>query len=253
MSTATVQLGAIGRLGRFSASHARAVAIAWIVIAVGLGFLAPRVETALSGAGWEATGSDSVAARTLIQQHFAGNASTGLMVVLHSSSLRSSDASFAAVTSKTAALVKGDPAVTGVTLPAAGVSISRDGHTVIVTGRAARSPKQMVLAAHRLKGPLARSRHLERLRQSDGRVGHVVGLQRGQPLGHDEERALLVAGDAGDPAIRVRLAGGREPPADAHDRRPGRLGRRALPRHAVCRHLDLVDELRAHVRARSRH
>ena len=114
------QLGAIGRLGRFSASHARAVAIAWIVVAVGLGFLAPRVETALSGAGWEATGSDSVAARTLIQQHFAGNASTGLMVVLHSPSLRSSDASFAAVTAKTAALVKGDPAVTGVTLPAAG-------------------------------------------------------------------------------------------------------------------------------------
>jgi RND superfamily putative drug exporter len=154
MSAATIQLGAIGRLGRFSASHARGVAIAWIVVAVSLGFLAPRVETALSGAGWEATGSDSVAARTLIQQHFAGNASTGLMVVLHSPSLRATDASFAAVTATTAALVKADPAVTGVTLPAAGVSISRDGHTAILTGGAARSPKQMVLAADRLKGPL---------------------------------------------------------------------------------------------------
>ena len=154
MNTATVRLGAIGRLGRFSASHARGVAIAWIVVAVGLGFLAPRVETALSGAGWEATGSDSVVARTLIQQHFAGNASTGLMVVLHSPSLRSTDASFAAVTAKTAALVKADPAVTGVLLPASGVSISRDGHTAILTGGAARSPKQMVLAADRLKGPL---------------------------------------------------------------------------------------------------
>ena len=92
MSAATVQLGPIGRLGRYAATHARAVAIAWVVVAVGLGFLAPRVETALSGAGWEATGSDSVAARSLIQQHFAGNASTGLMIVLHSPSLRSSDA-----------------------------------------------------------------------------------------------------------------------------------------------------------------
>ena len=33
------------------------VAIAWVVVAVGLGFFAPRVEHALSGAGWEATGS----------------------------------------------------------------------------------------------------------------------------------------------------------------------------------------------------
>ena len=76
------------------------------------------------------------------------------MVVLHSPSLRSTDASFAAVTAKTAALVKADPAVTGVLLPASGVSISRDGHTAILTGGAARSPKQMVLAADRLKGPL---------------------------------------------------------------------------------------------------
>ena len=82
-----MQLGPVGRLGRYAATHVRVVAIAWVVVAVGLGFLAPRVETALSGAGWEATGSQSVAARSLIQQHFAGNASTGLMVVLHSPSL----------------------------------------------------------------------------------------------------------------------------------------------------------------------
>ena len=54
-------------------------------------------------------------------------------------------------------------------------------------------------------------------------------------------------------AARVRLARRRQPAADADDRRPDRLGRRALPRHAVRRHLDLVDELRAHVRARARH
>ncbi len=154
MSAESIQLGPIGRLGRYSASHARAVAIAWIVVAVGLGFLAPRVETALSGAGWEATGSDSVAARSLIQKQFAGNASTGLMIVLHSSSLRSGDPAFAAVAAKAAALVKADPAVASVTPPSPGVSISRDGHTAIVTAGAARSPKQMVLAADRLKGPL---------------------------------------------------------------------------------------------------
>ena len=100
MSAAAVQLGAIGRLGRYSAQHARRVALVWVVVAVGLGFLAPRVETALSGAGWEASGSDSVAARSLIQKEFAGNASTGLMIVVHSPTLQAvcRAATFAVIT-----------------------------------------------------------------------------------------------------------------------------------------------------------
>jgi RND superfamily putative drug exporter len=49
-------LGPIGRLGRFAATHRRAVFLTWALVAVGLGILAPRVETALSGAGWEANG-----------------------------------------------------------------------------------------------------------------------------------------------------------------------------------------------------
>ena len=61
-------VGPIGRLGRFTATHFRAVLIGWIVVAVGLGLFAPRVETALSGAGWETTGSQSVQARTVIDQ-----------------------------------------------------------------------------------------------------------------------------------------------------------------------------------------
>ena len=55
-------------------------------------------------------------------------------------------------------------------------------------------------------------------------------------------------------AARVRIAGRSQPAADADDRRPHRLGPRALPRHAAPGgHLDLVDELRADVRPRSRH
>ena len=49
-------VGPIGRLGRYTATHFRVVMIGWAVIALGLGFLAPRVEKALSGAGWEAGG-----------------------------------------------------------------------------------------------------------------------------------------------------------------------------------------------------
>jgi hypothetical protein len=45
------KIGPIGRLGRYTATHFRLVVIGWVVVAVGLGFLAPRVESALSGGG----------------------------------------------------------------------------------------------------------------------------------------------------------------------------------------------------------
>ena len=64
--------GALPRLGRFVAARARGVILAWIGLLVGLGALAPGVEHALSGAGWEASGSESVAARERIDAAFGG-------------------------------------------------------------------------------------------------------------------------------------------------------------------------------------
>ena len=63
-------VGPIGRVGRWTADHVRVVVVAWVVIAVGLGAFAPRAEHALSGAGWEAAASDSVAAREAIDETF---------------------------------------------------------------------------------------------------------------------------------------------------------------------------------------
>ncbi len=73
------RVGPIGRLGRYTATHFRVVLIAWLLVAVVLGFFAPRVETALSGAGWETTGSQSVQARQLIDRNFHGLSSYGLI------------------------------------------------------------------------------------------------------------------------------------------------------------------------------
>ncbi len=87
-------VGPIGRLGRWAADHVRAVAIAWAILAVALGLFAPKVETALSGAGWQANGSESVQARALIQRNFGGLSSSALMVVVHSQQLTASDAGF---------------------------------------------------------------------------------------------------------------------------------------------------------------
>ena len=42
-----VKVGPIGRLGHYTATHFRVVLTAWLLIALVLGFFAPRVETAL--------------------------------------------------------------------------------------------------------------------------------------------------------------------------------------------------------------
>ena len=88
------QFGPIGRLGRYTATHFRTVAIAWALVAVVLGFFAPKVEKALSGAGWEATGSQSVEARKTLDENFGGLSSSALMVVVHSDTQTVKDAAF---------------------------------------------------------------------------------------------------------------------------------------------------------------
>ncbi len=149
------QVGPIGRLGRYTATHFRAVIIGWALIAVGLGVLAPRVETALSGAGWETTGSQSVEARKLIDKNFAGLGAYGLMTVVHSPSETVADPGFKAAISRTEAILRADPAVRTVAPPQPGASISSDGHTAIVQAGAARDSNAMVRAADDLKEPLA--------------------------------------------------------------------------------------------------
>jgi len=150
-----VNVGPIGRLGRYTATHFRVVLVAWLVVAVGLGFFAPRVETALSGAGWETSGSQSVQARQLINKNFQGLSSYALMTVLYSPTRTFSDPAYQAVAAKVERTLRADGAVKSVIAPAAGVSISRDGHTAIVQAGAARSSNGMVKAAENIKGKLA--------------------------------------------------------------------------------------------------
>jgi putative drug exporter of the RND superfamily len=150
------RVGPIGRLGRWTATHFRVVLAAWLVVALGLGVLAPRVEKALAGAGWEATGSQSVQARHLIDRNFAGLSSYGLMTVVHSSALTASDPAFQGVVTGAERALRSDPAVRTVLPPQAGVSISRDGHTAVIQAGAARDANGMVRAADSLKGRLAR-------------------------------------------------------------------------------------------------
>ena len=154
-TTPTSRVGPIGRLGRYTVTHFRVVLAAWLLAAVVLGFFAPRVETALSGAGWETTGSQSVQARQLIDRNFHGLSSYGLMTVISSPSKTVSDPSFRAAIARVERTLRADGAVSTVLEPSTGVSISRDGHTAIVRAGAAHDSNAMVQAADRLKGKLA--------------------------------------------------------------------------------------------------
>jgi putative drug exporter of the RND superfamily len=149
------RVGPIGRLGRYTATHFRVVLVAWLLVAVVLGFFAPRVETALSGAGWETTGSQSVQARQLIDRNFHGLSSYGLMTVISSPTKTVSDPSFRAAIAGVERTLRADRAVSTVLAPTAGVSIARDGHTAILQAGAARDSNAMVQAADRLKVKLA--------------------------------------------------------------------------------------------------
>ncbi|HVC88919.1 MAG TPA: MMPL family transporter [Gaiellaceae bacterium] len=148
-------VGPVGRLGRFAADHLRFVALAWALVAVVLAVFAPSVETALSGAGWQANGSQSVQARTLIQQNFAGLSSSAPMIVLHSQTMTAGSPAFRAVTSSVEQVLHANRHIQSVVPPRAGATISADGHTAIVMAGAAGDPTAMVVAADQLKGPLA--------------------------------------------------------------------------------------------------
>ena len=147
-------VGPVGRLGGWAADHLRAVALTWAAVAIVLAAFAPQVETALSGAGWQANGSESVQARTLIQHNFAGLSSSAPLVVVHSATLTTSAPQFQAILARIETTLRSDSRVSIVVPPRSGSSISPDGHTALVVAGAKNDPTAMVAAADSLKGKL---------------------------------------------------------------------------------------------------
>lgn len=118
--------------GRYTATHFRIVLARWLIVAIGLGEFAPRVETALSGAAWQAPGSQSVRARNLINRGFDNLSSYALMTVVHSPTQTVTDLGLRAVLARVEDTLRHNGAVRTVRAPAPGISISRDGHTASV-------------------------------------------------------------------------------------------------------------------------
>jgi RND superfamily putative drug exporter len=148
--------GPLGRLGLWTATHFRHVLVAWILIAVGLGAFAPAAEHALAGAGWEASGSQSVQARHLIDRQFSGLSSAALQVVVHDNAQSVTSPQVAGVVAAAERLLGADGRVSTVVPPQPGISISRDGHSAVIQAGAAGDTNAMVRAADALKGPLSK-------------------------------------------------------------------------------------------------
>ncbi|HEX4699087.1 MAG TPA: MMPL family transporter [Actinomycetes bacterium] len=176
--------GPLGRLGRWTVDHSRAVVLAWALVAVALGAFAPRAEHALAGAGWEASGSESVAARAVVQREFAGMSSAALQVVVRVDHGSVSGPDGRRAVDRAVALLRADPRVAGVLPPQPGVSVSRDGRTALIrAGAASPDTNAMVRAADDLTGPL---------RDLSGR-GVTVALTGSSSLWRDFNAANLAA------------------------------------------------------------
>ncbi len=150
--------GTMVRLGAWTASHLKVVLLSWVVVVIGFGFFAPQVQSALAGAGWQDSTSQSVAARNIIQRDFAGLGSSALQVVIvdHRSPI-STDPTGQSVIRRVTRLLQADRRVSVVVPPQPGTSISPDGHTAIITAGAAADTNTMVKAAESLASPVSKT------------------------------------------------------------------------------------------------
>ncbi len=146
--------GPLGRLGVWVTDHARLTTVVWILLIVGLGAFAPKVESQLSGAGWQADGSESVAARQLAQDHFGGNASSAIQVVVHSTDGAVTSGAGKQVLAKATAMLRADSRIADIIQPQPGATLSKDGKNAVLLAGSGADTNEMVRAADDLKGPL---------------------------------------------------------------------------------------------------
>jgi putative drug exporter of the RND superfamily len=146
--------GPLGRLGIWVTDHTKLVTGLWLLLIIGLGAFAPQVEHNLSGAGWQADGSESVAARELAREHFGGNASSAIQVVVQSSDGPVTEGEGAKVLAEVTQMLQEEHRIADVVAPMPGATLSQDGSTAIVLAGAGADTNEMVGVATDLKQPL---------------------------------------------------------------------------------------------------
>jgi putative drug exporter of the RND superfamily len=147
----THRYGPLGRLGLWTAGHLRVVLVSWTVVALVLGAFAPKVEHALAGAGWEASGAESVEARHIADREFGGASSSALQVVVHAPEGAITDPAVQERINAAVEILEGDDRVSSVQPPTPGLTVSPDGRYGLIAAGAAADTNEMVRAADDLK------------------------------------------------------------------------------------------------------
>ena len=153
-SPPTRTTGVLGRWGAVMAGRSRLVFGIWLLVLIGLGAAAPSVFSSLAGAGWQANGSESVQVRELAQQHFGGNSSAAVQVVVHSDRDTVDSPAMQDVIAEVTAIFGGDSRFGEVVPPQPGMTISPDQHTGIVIAGANANTDDMVRAVDDVKAEL---------------------------------------------------------------------------------------------------
>lgn len=123
----------LGRLGLWATIHRRAVVIGWLLLVAVAAPLAITLTGVLSGAGWDASGSESEAVRQELRSSFPDFPAEAAIVVVHqndpiSTNRTGFDAVLADLDSATSATVIFDP----LAQPADAGFVSADGQTVLI-------------------------------------------------------------------------------------------------------------------------
>lgn len=146
--------GPLGRRGLWVTHHRKATALVWLLLVIGLGAFAPKVEANLSGAGWQADGSESVAVRELATEQFGGNASSAIQVVIHSADGPVTTGTGANVIDEATRILEAEPRIADVIAPQPGATLSQDGETAVLLAGAGADPNEMVRVADDIKSEL---------------------------------------------------------------------------------------------------
>lgn len=132
-TTTPQKRGALARIAHFTVTHRRSVMLVWLVIAFAAAPLALTLTKALSGAGWEAQGSDAQLVRDELRRDFPeAGAESAIVVFQQEEPFTTSPAALSSFVAALAQAPGADGAIDPLSMPAEAGLIARDGHTALI-------------------------------------------------------------------------------------------------------------------------
>jgi RND superfamily putative drug exporter len=132
-TTTPQKRGALARIAHFTVIHRRSVMLVWLVIAFAAAPLALTLTKALSGAGWEAQGSDAQLVRDELRRDFPqAGAESAIVVFQQEEPFTTSPTPLSSFVAALAQAPGADGAIDPLTMPAEAGLVARDGRTALI-------------------------------------------------------------------------------------------------------------------------